>query len=490
MTTSKLWQLSATALLAGYARRAFSPVEVLDELLGRIAQLDHRLHAYLAVNAADARRAARAAEAAWLAPGERPLLCGVPVSVKDLIEMAGLPTTYGSLAFRENHQADAEVVARLRRAGAVLVGKTNTPEFGLLGGVRNRLGPDGRNPWSLERSCGGSSGGAAAAVAAGLGPLAVGSDSGGSIRGPAAFNGVFGLKPSQGRVPEVQRWCPAPGRGQGGPLARTVRDSALLLQALAGPDPRDPDALPGPVPNFLGSLHSPLRDVRVAVSADLGNVAGVDAEVGTMIDEAAALLRERGCVVSTAAPPALATDDVLAPGVWAYAGDLYAALEMLEPDFLARHSDALTDYAAAVCAAGQRALAWQYRGILRRNAAYAEAMRGWFEGYDFLVCPAAAGPAPRVEAVRPINRGGGRTPGFLPQFNVAQTPAASIPFAFHSSGLPLAIQVVGRHGDDAGVLQLAAAIEAARPWADRWPPGAFGMDAEEHDRTGGPGATC
>jgi aspartyl-tRNA(Asn)/glutamyl-tRNA(Gln) amidotransferase subunit A len=478
LTTAAFWQFSAPALLEGYARRAFSPVEVLDELLDRIERLNPHLHAYLALDAAGARQAARAAEAAWLAPGERSLLCGVPVSIKDLIEMQGLPTTYGSLSFCDNHQADAALVARLRRAGAVLVGKTNTPEFGLLGGVRNRLGPDGRNPWSLDHTCGGSSGGAAAAVAAGLGPLAVGSDSGGSIRGPAAYNGVFGLKPSQGRVPDVQQWRPAPGRAQAGPLARTVRDGALLLPALAGPDPRDPEALPGPVPDFLSGLGGTVQGARVAVSADLGNVASVDPEVRAMVDEAAALLRDLGCVVSAAAPPALATDDVLAPGVWAYAGDLYAALEAVAPDFLARHGDALTDYATPVCAAGRWALAWQYRALLERNAAFAAAMRAWFAAYDFLVCP-AGGPAPRVEAVRPINRGGGRTPGFLPQFNVAHTPAASVPFAVHPSGLPLALQIVGRHGDDAGVLRLAATIETARPWAHRWPPLALGTAAEE-----------
>jgi aspartyl-tRNA(Asn)/glutamyl-tRNA(Gln) amidotransferase subunit A len=458
---------------------------VLDGLLERIARLNPALRAYLAVNEADAWRAARAAEACWRTPGARPLLCGVPVSVKDLIETAGLPTTYGSLACRENHQPDAAVVTRLRRAGAVIVGKTNTPEFGLLGGVRNRLAPEGRNPWSLAHTCGGSSGGGAAAVAAGLGPLAVGNDAGGSIRGPCAYNGIFGLKPTYGRVPDAQRWRPSPGRAQAGPLTRTVLDGALLLQVLAGHDARDPDSLPDPVPDFLAFASGTVRGARVAVSADLGNVANVGPELRGMIAEAAALLRELGCDVREAHPPALGTDDVLEPGVWAYAGDLYAALEALAPDFLARHADELTDYARPVCEGGQRARAWQYRRILERNGAYVEAVRAWFAGYEFLVCP-AGGPAPRVEEVRPISRGGGRTPGFLPQFNVAQTPAAVVPFGFHPSGLPLALQIVGRHGDDVGVLRLAAAMEAARPWAHRWPSVALGPLAPLQEAPGEP----
>ncbi|MGH9843078.1 MAG: amidase, partial [Blastocatellia bacterium] len=221
MTNNSFWHLSGSQLLAGYARRDFSPVEVLDELLERIERLNPLLRAYLALNDEDARRAAVTAERAWRSSGEKPLLCGVPVSVKDTIEMQGLPTTYGSLAFRNNYQEDSEIVLRLRRAGAVIIGKTNTPEFALLATVRNRLSEPGANPWDLDRTCGGSSGGAAAAVAAGLGQLAVGTDSGGSIRVPAAYTGVFGLKPAYQRIPTVQCWRAAPGRSHNGPLART-----------------------------------------------------------------------------------------------------------------------------------------------------------------------------------------------------------------------------------------------------------------------------
>src|SRR4051812_45518951 len=159
MDATALWRLSAGELLDGYARRQFSPVEVVDELYARIEQLNPRLRAYLALNGDDARQAARAAEARWQAPGEKPLLCGVPVAVKDTIELQGLPTTYGSLAFRDNYQPDAEIVHRLRRAGAVLLGKTNTPEFALGAHVLNRLGEPGTNPRDLDYTCGGAGGG-------------------------------------------------------------------------------------------------------------------------------------------------------------------------------------------------------------------------------------------------------------------------------------------------------------------------------------------
>ena len=251
MSGSGFWRLSATELLDGYRRRAFSPVEVAREVFERIDRLDARLSAFLALNTDDAMRAARAAEAAWLGSGERGLLCGVPISLKDSIELAGHPTTYGSKAFVDNYQPDSEIARRIRRAGGVIIGKTNLPEFALHGAVDNRISPAGRNPWNPEHTCGGSSGGAGAQVAAGLGPLAIGTDSGGSVRMPAALNGVFGLKPTYQRIPAAQTWRAAPGRSHNGPMTRTVRDGALILQALAGRDPRDGESDLPPVDDYF-----------------------------------------------------------------------------------------------------------------------------------------------------------------------------------------------------------------------------------------------
>jgi Asp-tRNA(Asn)/Glu-tRNA(Gln) amidotransferase A subunit family amidase len=463
-----LWRLSAAELLEGYRRRDFSPVEVLDDLLSRIERLNPRLRAYLAVNEAAARSSAASAEGLWRTPGDKPLLCGVPVSVKDTIEMAGLPTTYGSLAFKNNRQPDSEIVSRLRRAGAVIPGKTNTPEFALLGVTRNRLAEPGANPWNTDHTCGGSSGGAASAVAAGLGPLAVGTDSGGSIRVPAAYCGVFGLKPTYQRIPAVQAWRASPNRSHNGPLARTVGDAALLMHALAGPDRRDPASrnLPG-VSDWTAWAAGSVRGARVAVSHRFGNAPPPTADMLRVLTEAAHVLESLGCEIVEADPPSLEAKDELAPGVWAYSGDHYAAAEAMTPDFWNKHADDLTDYIRPVYDAGRQALAWQYRRILRRNQAYLNQVQAWFEPFDFLLTP-VAGPAKRLDEPR-FSAPDQREFGYLVGFNIAQNPAASVPFGSDLSGLPLAVQIVGKLGDDSGVLRLAAEIEAARPWASSWP---------------------
>jgi len=475
-----LWRLSAVELLAAYASRELSPVEVAEDAFRRIERLNPALRAYLGLNYDDALATAKAAEKLWLQQGETPLLCGVPVSIKDTIEMAGLPTTYGSLAFRNNLQPDSEVARRLHQAGAVILGKTNTPEFALLGETRNRLGDPGANPWNVDHTCGGSSGGAAAAVAAGLGPLAVGTDSGGSVREPAAYCGIFGLKPTYQRIPAVQVWRASPNRSHNGLLTRSVSDAALMMLALAGPDPRDASSLNLPEVDSWASLAyatgsgvsarglSEVSGARIAVSHNFGHAPALDAEVLAALDEAVRLLTGLGCEVVPSDPPSLEPRDELEPGVWAYSGDHYAAVESMTPGFWEKHADDLTDYIRPVYDTGRRALAWQYRRILRRNQSHLMQVQEWFRPYDFLLAPVASSPAPRLDR-EPPRLPGQRELGHLVGFNIAQNPAAAVPFGFHSSGLPLSIQIVGKLGDDLGVLRMAAAIEAERPWAGYWP---------------------
>lgn len=457
---SATWRLSATELLQAYAARTLSPVEVVDEVLSRIDALNPTLHAYLAVDPDGARASARAAERLWRQPGEKPSLCGVPVSVKDTIEIEGMPTTYGSLAFRDHRAPDSEIGARLRRAGAVIVGKTNTPEFALVTYTNNRLGPPSVNPWNTERTSGGSSGGAGAAVAAGLGPVAIGTDSGGSIRVPAAYTGVFGLKPTFGRIPAVQLWRASPARSHNGPMTRTVRDSALALRVLAGYDPRDP-----------GSAHPPLASDELDLAHVRRKVVGVvaaDGPDGALVADAAQLLRSLGAqTVEAPVPPVSSAPTDLEPGVWAYSGDHYAAAEALVEGFWEKHGDDLTEYARPIYDAGRRALAWQYRRVLRLDQAFVHEMQQWFRAYDYLITRAAPG-APPVASFDGRPTLGQKFP-LLRTFNIAGNPAACVPFGMDPDGLPLAIHVVGRLGDDAGVLAVSAAIEAARPWADRWP---------------------
>ncbi len=467
--TNELWRLSASELLAGYARRSFSPVEVVSEAFKRIERLDRHLHAYLALNHDDAMASAKRAEARWMSSGEKPPLSGVPVSVKDSVEMSGMPTTYGSLAFKNNMQPDAELVKRLRVAGAVILGKTNLSEFALHAHVSNRLGPSGANPWDLTRTCGGSSGGAAASVASGMGALAVGTDSGGSVRLPAAYNGIFGFKPSFQRVPAVQKWRAAPGRSHNGPMTRTVRDSALLMNAIAGPDRRDPDSLTYESIDYLDALIGNVRGARVAVTVDFGRDES-DVLQARLIQEASEVLKELGCTLVKADPPPLEGGDELEPGVWAYSGDHYGAAEALIPGFWKKHADDLTDYARPIYDAGRRALAWKYRQILHRNRAYVERMRQWFVDYDFLLAPLAS-PAPAIEESEDLNRtrGRGGRLGYLAAFNISYNPASAVPFGYSDDGMPVAVQIVGRHGDDVGVLRMSALLEAARPWTHRWP---------------------
>lgn len=467
MAEQGFWRLTGTELLDGYARKQFSPVEVVKELLDRAERLNPILHAFFVLNTEDALEAAKAAERRWLQPGEKPPLLGLPVSIKDTFEMGGLPTTYGSLAFKDNYQEDAEMVHRLRVAGAVITGKTHTPEFALAGPVGGRLTPDPTNPWNVAHTPGVSSAGAGSSVAAGLGPLAIGTDSGGSVRMPAAYCGIFALKPTYQRIPASQIWRAGPDRSHIGPMTRTVRDAALLMQELAGFDPGDPDSRL-PEEDYLAFAAERVRGKRVAVSYDLGFIKDVDPEATNAAREAVELLEFLGCTVVEADPPRLEGPEELEPGTWAFSGDHYHAAEIMLPDFWENHADDLTEAVRPVYEAGRRGKAWQYRRAIKRTRRFESDMREWLKGYDLLLTP-AGNPAPRLDEI-PVVHGRGRLRyEFMLPFNHAHVPAASVPYGFHSNGMPLAVQVVGQHGHDVDVLRLAGAIEAAKPWAHEWP---------------------
>lgn len=454
VTPTDTWRFSAAELTLAYARGRLSPVEVVRELLARIDALDGRLHAFLALDADGALSAARAAERAWRdRAGRPPLLCGVPVTVKDTIEIAGMPTTYGSRAFAGRRAPDSEIGRRLRAAGAVIVGKTNVSEFALSTYTMNRLAGPAANPWDLDRTAGGSSGGAAAAVAAGLGPIALGTDSAGSIRLPAAYTGVLGVKPTADVIPARQQWRASPTRSHNGLLTRTTEDAVLAMRALTASVPRD-----------LPSAHLRAEHVagkRIGVLTD----PAVDPDLS---GEAASLLADAGAETSfAAAPPADPPPGELEAGVWAFAGDHYAAAEGLVPGFWDRHADDLTEYAHPLYEAGRRALAWQYRRMLDHARRYARELQVWFGAYDYVVTPACVEAPPQPASVAD----GGLGPRYplLSMWNFAGNPAISVPFGFGDGGLPVAVQVVGRPGDDAGTIGVAATLERLRPWRDAWP---------------------
>jgi len=293
----------ATELRELIAEKQVSPVEITQLYLDRIDRLDPQLNSYLTVTSEIALDAARKAEQAVTDGDELGPLHGIPISIKDLQMTKGVRTTGGSLAYKDRiPDADCAVVERVLAAGAIMLGKTNSPEFGLLGANENRLGEPCRNPWNPERTSGGSSGGAGASIIAGLTSLATGGDGGGSIRIPASFNGTYGIKPTQGRVSSYSGVDAPPASNytsQQGPLTRTVRDSALLLQVVAGYDSRDPGSLRAPTPDFEAAMGRGIEGLRVGYSPDYGYGA-VDPQVAQISEKAANVFAELGCSVEEA----------------------------------------------------------------------------------------------------------------------------------------------------------------------------------------------
>ena len=470
MDATDLCYTPATELAAMIRRRTLSPVEIMDAVLTRIEALNPRLNAYLAVDAERAREQARAAEAAVMRGETLPPLHGLPVSIKDLEPSAGLRCTYGSKFFEHNiADVDGMVTERVKAAGGIVIGKTNTSHYGHKDMCDNLLGPPCRNPWQLDRTSGASSGGAAAAVAAGLGPLAHGSDGAGSIRIPAALCGVFGLKPSFGRVPNWPNADIWAGRSHNGPITRTVADAALLLGVMAGPDPRDPTSIDSPAEDYVAAVARPLealRGRRVAWSTDFG-YAPVDPEVRRLTAAAAERFQSFGCEVEAMHP---GWDDPRQPAsiMWyvSYAarlGDRYEQRpEWFEPSF------------AEMIEAGRRISGVQHGQAQLARTVFYEQARRFFERYDLLLTPQMPLGAWSVEA-GPGAIAGKPTPSMFDRlhftfpFNLTGQPAASVPCGFTSEGLPVALQVVGRWHADRLVLQAAAACEQAAPWVHMRP---------------------
>jgi aspartyl-tRNA(Asn)/glutamyl-tRNA(Gln) amidotransferase subunit A len=466
--TESLAFTPATELVARIAARELSPVELMDAVLARATRLQPTLRPFLTLDVDGARAAARIAEEA-LGRGEplRPLH-GLPVSIKDLEPTAGLRTTYGSRFFAEHvPEVDGAVAGRLRAAGAIIFGKTNTPQFGHKDMSDNLLMPPTRNPWLLDRTAGGSSGGAAAAVATGIGPLAHGSDGAGSIRIPAALCGVFGFKPTFGRVPYWPNQDFWAARSHNGPLARTVRDAALLLASMAGYDPRDPLSLPSPVEDYVAACDGDLRGRRVAWSEDFG-YAAVDPEVRTLTRRAAARFAELGCEVVEVTPP-WPDPAPWAELLWDHATAIRNAARVAEhPEWFEPSMRAQIEHgrATSVDELG--------RAQLARTTFYEQA-RTFFAGFDLLLTPQMPCPAWSVEEP-PATIDGQPTPTMFQRlqftfpFNLTGWPAASVPCGFDRQGLPVALQIVAGLHADALCLRAAACFEALQPWADRRPP--------------------
>jgi Asp-tRNA(Asn)/Glu-tRNA(Gln) amidotransferase A subunit family amidase len=473
MDATELAFTPATELDRLIRTRAVSPVEITRTLLERIDRLNPTLHAFLTVTADLALQQAKAAEDRARRGARLGPLDGIPYSLKDLEPTAGIRTTFGSKFFEQNVPTeDGMVAGRMKRTGAVLLGKTNTPNFGHKDSCDNLLGAPCANPWKLDRTSGASSGGAGAAVAAGLCPVAHGSDGGGSIRIPAALCGIFGFKPSFGRIamaPSADYWA---ARSHNGPMTRTVRDAALLLNAIAGADPRDPLSIDAPVPNYLVACDGNLAGLRVVWSADLG-YAAVDPEVRRLCETAARRFVDFGCSLDERSPgwpdPGAAHKITYEVSVAARQIERYRA----RPDWIEPSLRQMIENAQKV------SVLEHAQSLLARSAFYDQAHR-FFETCDLLLTPqmpvGAWAAAPGADPHQgPTEIGGRPTPtmfdrlSFTFPFNLTGQPAASVPCGFTAEGLPVGLQIVGRWHADETVLRAAACFEAVAPWTQTRP---------------------
>ena len=456
------------------ASKSLSPVELAQLYFDRIDRLDSKLNSYLTLNYDEAMTQARAAEEAVARGDELGPLQGLAVSIKDLEITRGLRTTAGSVPFKDRVPDEDSVVAgRVRAGGATILGKTNTSEFGALGAGENRLGDHCRNPWNTERTTGASSAGAGASMAAGLCSLATGGDGGGSIRIPASFCGLYGIKPTQGRVGKYAGAGSAPlpnWIAQSGPMTRTVRDSALLLQVVAGRDPKDITTLREEPGDYIAALDRGVDGLRVGWTPDYGYVP-VDPEVAEATASAAAVFEELGCGMEDA--------DVRL-GTWTFdcwwathnAGAYAGNSRLLET-----HGDQLTWYFKQVLEEGKEVTGADYARALGQRNVLIDIFADLFERYDLLLSPTMPIPAFHVDHYPEEIAGQPVYPfpafgfiSFTHPINTIGYTAATVPCGFSSDGLPIGLHIIGRPGEEETVLAASAAFEEARPWAQHLPP--------------------
>ncbi|MBI2217348.1 MAG: amidase [Candidatus Rokubacteria bacterium] len=461
----------AVDLLKLYRARRTSPLEVMQAVLARIDAVNPKVNAVVTLARESAVREARRATAALRRNAALPPLFGIPVGIKDLVQTRGLRTTFGSKLF-EDHvpDEDALVVERLRAAGAIIVGKTNTPEFGFGPNTFNAVFGPTRNPWDLSKTSGGSSGGSAAGLATGMFPIAEGSDLGGSLRGPAAFCGVVGFRTSPGLVPRYPSTLAWDSYSVEGPMARTVADTALMLSVLAGPDDRAPISYEVDTRELVKAVKAPsVKGWRIAWTPDLDGLVMIDDEIGAVFQRAAGVFKSIGAKMDAACPDMTDIPEI----VRLSRGSL----------MVARHADKLAEH-RAILQEGLVENTEQGLALSPRDIAQGELLRTrqWHRVREFLasrdlwITPTMAVPAfpvehPHVMEIngKPIGKAMQRS--FLTYaFSVMGLPAISIPCGFTSAGLPVGLQIVGKRRGEAAVLRAAAAFEAAQPWAQHIPP--------------------
>jgi amidase len=449
-----------------------TPTELTDIYLARIEQLNPTLNAYVTVAADVAREQARATETALRdssARGHAAPFLGVPISIKDLHDTAGIRSTHGTAEWHDRvPDTDDEVVARCRRAGFVFLGKTIVPEFGPLNISEPPAYPPGRNPWDPERSCGGSSGGAAAAVVAGLCAVSHGSDGGGSIRNPSAWCGAVGLKPQRGRIsaaPHSQQFFSI-----NGPIARGVADAAALLDVMAGPATGDAWWAPPFERPLVEAVDGTPTPMRVAFHPHPGveRDACADANRGA-VEDVARLLETLGHDVEEVAPPGYSEDLVVQSSTIFAAQHAAAADQVPYPPL-----ETLDPWMRTLVEMGRLVSAVDFVKAFDDLQALSRRTVEFFDDYDLFVSPTVAGPPPVVGSMKDagierVMEFWALTP-FTALWNTTGQPAASVPVAVDGAGLPVGVQLVGRPADEATVVAVASLVEAERPWKDRRPP--------------------
>ena len=472
-----LCALDAVALARAIRRRELSAIEATRAALARMEALEPVLHAFCTPTPDGALKMAARVDEAIAAGADVGPLAGVPIGIKDLICTKGIRTVSGSPAYIDFvPEEDDIVVERAIAAGAVILGKTNASEFGYSATGHNPVFETTCNPWNPQLTSGGSSAGSGAAVAAGMCPLAFGSDGGGSVRIPAAHCGLFGMKASMGRVPVYpscrdERYPGVSGwesLEHIGPMSRTVADAALMLSAIAGPDARDRHSIPDEGVGWMEAARpGDLRGLRVAYSADWG-YAAVDRQVRAIVGKAVRVFeRDLGCIVEE--------DD---PG-FASPADTFAALVALETDLagmramVAEQGDRMSPHVVAMVT--RRWTAEEFNAATIHRKAVVNAMWRFMRRYDLVLTPTLAVPPFAMHMQGPDKIDGRMVStsawlAFTTPLNLTGQPAASVPAGFTDDGLPVGLQIIGRHLDDRSVLRAAAAFEAVRPWRGRVPP--------------------
>jgi amidase len=464
---SELCEMSAVELAARIARKQVSAREVMTAHLARIERVNPKINAIVTLAAERAMADAAKADEALARGGPVGVLHGLPVAHKDLVDTAGIRTTRGSPFYRDHVPTrDASIVTRIRAAGAITVGKTNTPEFGAGSQTFNTVFGATRNPYDLTKTCGGSSGGAAAAVAARLLPIADGSDTGGSLRNPPAFCNVVGLRPSPGRVgTDSTSWSPL---SVSGPIARTVADCALFFSAIAGPDPRGPLSIAEDPARFRAPLGRNFKGVRVAWWRGLGGIP-FEPEIRRVVDANRRVFEDLGCVVEEAEPDFAGVDEAFP--LLRYAGNhpRYSALIRERPEWV-------KDTIKYEVAQAERATGADIGRAQTRLSRMFDQSREFFERYEYFILPVTQVEPFDVNTPYPTDIAGTKMTSYIDWMRscwyvtMMANPAISVPGGFSATGLPVGLQIVGRHRDEWSVLQLAHAFEQSTRHGERRPP--------------------